>query len=515
LRARKRPKPEQFNNSFTAAMTAGTVYNDPAKFNIGGCMAKKHTAVFALLTLLFVFARTTQAQDAKTVLANAAKAMGAENLKSIQYSGSGSNAGIGQNKNANAAWPLVRMKSYIREIDLNAPSSRVQMVRVQNGPPAQPDQMQTQIVVPGAPWDSQFNLWLSPYTFLKAAMASNDAAVKLETIDGDKYNVVTFALQNKYKIAGYINGNNLVERVRTWVNNDVLGDMLVEGVYEDYKDFSGVKFPTTIIEKQGGFPVVILVVSDVKPNAAVNIPAQQTQTQPGAEPTQTVAVQSEKVADGVFYLRGGTHHSVALEFADHVVVIEAPQNEQRSLAVIAEVKKLIPNKPIRYVVNTHHHFDHSGGLRTYVDQGVTIITNVINKPFYEKAFTSPRTLNPDRLAQSKKMPMIDAVTDKKVLTDGTRTLELHLIKDSPHNDGILMAYLPKERILVEVDVYTPPNPAANAPATAAPPNPNTVNLVENIERLKLDIDTILPLHGPGAATKADLYKAGGKTGTSN
>src|SRR5437899_4860673 len=98
------------------------------------------------------------------------------------------------------------------------------------------------------------------------------------------------------------------------------------------------------------------------------------------------------LTDGVFYLRGGTHHSVAVEFADHVVVVEGPLNEQRSLAVIAEVNKLIANKPIRYLVNTHHHFDHSGGLRTYVDQGVTIITHAINKPFYDKSFTSQRQL---------------------------------------------------------------------------------------------------------------------------
>src|SRR5437879_3232972 len=114
-------------------------------------MAMKNTAVFAILTLLVVFPRTTQAQDAKTVLSNAAKAMGAENLKTIQYSGSGSNAGIGQNKNPNAAWPLVRVKSYTREIDFSGPSSRVQMVRVQNGA----DQAQNQTVLPAAPWSTQ------------------------------------------------------------------------------------------------------------------------------------------------------------------------------------------------------------------------------------------------------------------------------------------------------------------------------------------------------------------------
>src|SRR5438093_13219866 len=108
---------------------------------------------------------------------------------------------------------------------------------------------------------------------MKAEIANNHATRKTETLDGEKFSFVTFALQNKYKIAGYINASNLVERVRTWIDNDVLGDMLVEGVYKDYKDFSGVKFPTMIIEKQGGCPVLILVVSDVKPNGAVGIPS--------------------------------------------------------------------------------------------------------------------------------------------------------------------------------------------------------------------------------------------------
>src|SRR5438132_13984830 len=156
----------------------------------------------------------------------------------------------------------------------------------------------------------------------------------------------------------------------------------------------------------------MLVVSDVKPNAAVHIPSRQPETRQ-AGPAQAAAVQWEKVADGVFYLRGGTHHSVAVEFADHVVVVEGPLNEQRSLAVIAEVNKLIANKPIRYLVNTHHHFDHSGGLRTYVDEGAIIVTHEVNKEFYEKAFSAQRTLNPDRLAQSRKKAVIETVGDKK------------------------------------------------------------------------------------------------------
>src|SRR5207249_6967529 len=134
----------------------------------------------------------------------------------------------------------------------------------------------------------------------------------------------------------------------------------------------------------------------------------------------------------------------------------------------------------------------------------TIVTHEVNQEFYERAFSTPRTLNPDRLAQSRKKAVIETVGDKKILSDGTRTLELHLIKGSPHNDGILMAFLPKEKILIEVDVYNPPNPATadvTAGAAAAPINPNTVNIVDNVERLKFDFEKILPLHGTGAATR--------------
>jgi len=454
-------------------------------------------------------AATTPAapQDAKTVLANVAKAMGAETVKTIQYTGSGSNAGIGQNRNPGADWPLVRVKSYTREFDYNtpgAPASRAQLVRVQGGA----EQKQEQIIPPTAPWGQQYDVWLSPFAFLKGAMA-NDTTIESKTVLGIPYTVATFTLQNKYKVSGYIDDKNMLHKVETWVDNPVFGDLKVEAFYTDYKDFTGVKFPTTIINKQDGRNTLILVVNEVKPNAAVTIQAPPAPAAPAAP--AAVTVQSQEVAPGVFYLTGGSHHSVAIEFADHIAVIEAPQSEERSLAVIREVRRAVGRKPIRYLINTHHHFDHSGGLRTYVEAGATIVTHEVNKAFYERVLspTAPRTLNPDRLALAKKAPelKIDTVADKKVMSDKTRTLELHLVKDNPHNDGILMAYLPAEKILIEVDLYTPLAPGAKPPV---PVSPNTTNLVANIERLKLDVERILALHGPGVATRADLYTFAGK-----
>ncbi len=219
-----------------------------------------------------------------------------------------------------------------------------------------------------------------------------------------------------------------------------------------------------------------------------------------------VRVTSEKLGDGVWYLAGGSHHSVLVEFADHVAVIEAPLNEDRSLAVIAEVKKLVPAKPIRYLINTHYHFDHSGGLRTYVAEGATVVTHQSNQAFFQKTLKAPRALNPDRQAREKKKARIVAVGAKHVMSDSARTVELHHIQGNPHNSGIVMAWLPKEKLLVEVDVYTPLAPNAQPPAT---PNPASVNLYENIQRLNLDVDRIVPLHGR-IVTIAELRKTIGK-----
>jgi glyoxylase-like metal-dependent hydrolase (beta-lactamase superfamily II) len=461
-------------------------------------MLKRYVALLALVILIAAPPGGTQAQDSKTVVNTVVRAMGAENLRTLQLSGSGSNAGVGQNVNPSSAWPTVRVKTYTRQIDFEAIASSVEMVRIQNDA----EQTQTQVIPANAPWAQQFDIWVTPYAFLKGAMA-NSVTTRSEAVLGINYTVVSYVLQNRHKVEGYIDDQNMVARVRTWVDNNVLGDMLVEAVYSDYKDFGGLKVPTFAMVKQGGFPTLLLIVNDAKANVPVTIPAPPAQT---AAPSVSVA--SERIADGVFYLRGGTHHSVALEFADHVVLIEGPQNEQRSLAVIAEVRRLFPNKPLRYLVNTHHHFDHSGGLRTYVDAGVTIVTHEINKAFYERAFAAPRTLNPDRLEQSKRRAAIETVGDMKVLSDATRTLELHLVKGNRHNDGILMAFLPKEKILVEVDLYTPPAPGAPAPAATAQVNPTS--LIESLEKLRLDFETILPLHGPGKAMRADLYAFAGK-----
>jgi len=176
---------------------------------------------------------------------------------------------------------------------------------------------------------------------------------------------------------------------------------------------------------------------------------------------------------------------VVIEFADHLTLIESPQNDTRALAVIAKARELRPNKPLTQVINSHHHFDHSGGLRAAVSEGLTVITQKANAQYYQDAMARAHTIVPDALAKNPKPLKIETVDEEMELKDATRTVNLYRIAGSPHADTLLMAYFPKERILVEADVYTP----GGALAPYAP------NLLENITKRKLRIDRFVPLHG--------------------
>jgi glyoxylase-like metal-dependent hydrolase (beta-lactamase superfamily II) len=197
---------------------------------------------------------------------------------------------------------------------------------------------------------------------------------------------------------------------------------------------------------------------------------------------------------------------VAIEMKDHLVLVEAPLNDGRSAPVIEQVKLRAPGKPVRFVVNTHNHFDHSGGVRTAVALGATLITQAGNKAFFEKNLSSQNRIAPDLLAKAGKKAKIVTVGEKLVLSDASRAIELHRIRNGNHNDTFLMVYLPKGRLLIEADVFTPQPPNTPPPKS---PNANNLTLLENVERLKLSVDRILPLHGR-VVPYAELLVAVGK-----
>ena len=209
-------------------------------------MVKKQTHFLVLMILLAALPASSQAQDLNTVINNVTKAMGSGNLKSIRYSGSGSSYTAGKD----ALW----VKSYTRDIDLGVPASRVQIVREQG--------TETRDVGTDAAWSKQFELWTNPWTFLKGA-AANNATVSTQTVFAEKFTVVTFLVQNKYKVSGFINDKNMIEKIQAWIDPH---ETLVETTYRDYQDFNGLKFPTMMIEKHADELAMIVIVNDVKAN---------------------------------------------------------------------------------------------------------------------------------------------------------------------------------------------------------------------------------------------------------
>jgi glyoxylase-like metal-dependent hydrolase (beta-lactamase superfamily II) len=174
--------------------------------------------------------------------------------------------------------------------------------------------------------------------------------------------------------------------------------------------------------------------------------------------------------------------------------------------VMAEVKKLAPGKPIRTVINSHHHFDHSGGLRAAVAEGASLVTSAMAKPYFERVFANPNSISPDLLAKSGRKAAIAGVNGKLVISDAMRTIEVHEMTGSIHAMGFNMVWLPKERLLIEADAWTPGPPNSPPPPVV---NANNQNLVQNIERLNLNVDRILPLHSR-IATMAELYSMVGR-----
>lgn len=466
----------------------------------------------AAVTSALAVAACSTPRTATSVLQAAQKTMG--NPNSIQYSGTGMNAFVGQALAAGQEWPRRDLASMTRTINYEQRSGRAELGFAQptfggqqqnaqvNGDRAWNVGPSGPVPQPAAVEERQLQILLTPHGFVRGALAAGNA-----TLSGTpEASVISFTALGKYKLDGTLDAQNLITKVETKRPDPTLGDTDVVATFSDYKDYRGIKFPGKIVITEGGFPSWELSITSVTPNAPLDLPVPE-QVQAATLPR--VQVTSAKLGDGVWLLTGGSHHSVVVEFTDYIAVVEAPLSGERSLAVLAEAKKLVPNKEVRYLLTTHHHFDHTGGLRTYVAEGATIVTHQSNVSYFEKVLTAPSNLAPDTLTKNPKPPKFQAVSDKYVLTDGKQTIEVYATSGDTHTKEYTLVYLPKSRILVEADAYSPGPPDAPPPAT---PPPNAVTLYDEIQRLKLNVGTIAPIHGRGAVPIAELRKFIGQKG---
>ena len=476
---------------------------------------KKH-----LLIAFFVFAvacaRPTPEQQ---IINDAAEALGGRGkilaVRALVIEGEGANGNLGQDLTPERTTQQFLLSGYKRAIDVAGGRWRTEQTRTPNFTYFQGQAPQRQVLgVEGtvgyniaangtatrAPdaiaKDRRADLYHHPLTIVRAALdpaaklanprtMDNQAIVEVTTPDGAKF---TLAIDATTK---------LPTRVVSMTDNVNLGDVAIETTFADYQDVGGFKLParlTTTTDRVMTQDIHLTKQTIDGLTDDLGVPPAAASAAPiTAPPPATVTV--EELAKGVWFLAGQSHHSVLVEFADHLMLIEAPQNDTRALAVIAKARELRPGKPLTSVVATHHHFDHSGGLRAAVSEGLTIVGHKAAADFYKSAAERAHTLVPDALAKNAKPVKVEAVDDELVLKDASMTVNLYHIDGSAHADTMLMAYLPKERLLVEADLYTP-GAAVNAFAA---------NLVENISKRKLRVDRIVPIHGT-IAPYAELLK---------
>ena len=458
------------------------------------------------IVMLAACARSTPEQQ---VINDAALALGGGErllaVKTIVIEGDGTQYNLGQDVVPGASGQTFTVTQYKRVIDVQAGRARTELTRAPNftyflGPAAQ-RQIQgidgavgynvaadgsASRVADIAANDRRAELLRHPVVAVRTALDPTTRVSNLRTEAGQSIVDVSAADGRAFTLA-IDSATKLPSRVTTPANNVNLGDVQVSTTFGDYESVGGIQLPRRLTTRTDEFTTAEVRVATQAVDSNVGdlaAPSQAASAPVPVAPPPTVSV--EEVSPGIWQLAGGSHRSVLVEFADRLVLIEAPQNDARALAVIARARELRPGKPLTHVVNTHHHFDHSGGIRAAVSEGLKVITHQGNAKFFEEIVSRPHTLVPDALSKNPKPLTLEWVGDEKVVTDGTMTMNLYPVTGE-HTNTMLMAYFPRERLLVEADLYEPDEAIHMFAA----------RFLEELKKRSLRIDRIVSLHSSG------------------
>lgn len=421
-------------------------------------------------------------------------------IRTLRIEGAGHDFVVGQGWEPGGPWPKFNVKSYERAVDIDAGTSSLRTVRTQalnppRGGARQPFEHTEQVtaVAAGSPRSSAMRRELAlllPAAFIDAARRYSQVSAAPLPGGGCSVTVVPgegAPITAEFGADGFL--SRVVSVTADDVTGDVLGDTPVETRFSGRLRAGGFTLPAHIVQRVGSYPVLDIEIRQASVNEPVTVAADA--AAPLADWMAPARMPSEALGDGVFVIPG-RYSALAVDLGDRMAVIEGPQSDARAREVIAEARRLIPGKPIRYVVNTHAHFDHAAGLRAFVAEGATIVTQAANVKFLTEALGRPRTLRPDALARAPQPIRFLPVQDTLTLQGGGREIRLYRMQGVDHADGMLMAWLPQLRALVEADVFTPPARARSA--TPASINPYNVQLLDNIERLGLDVGRLISIH---------------------
>jgi hypothetical protein len=466
---------------------------------------------FCLVLAVFVAAASgcSRTPPELQAVVDAADALGGRQrileVKTLTVEGGGAAPNVGQNTMPDGELPVWKVTEFKRTIDLPNRRMRVQQLRTAQFLFANANtQRQNQgldgdvafnISADGAATraaepvmkDRRMEMLHHPLVIVRAALddpatkltgfrtAGNQRIVEIETGKGEH---VTLAIDAATK---------LPSRVTSMSDNANLGDVAIDTAFSDYETVSGVKLPKRITTTIDRYPQFDLTVSKNTLDAPADIAApdavKAAPVPPGNAP---VVVTAEPVGTGIWWLAGsGDHRSVVFEFDDHLVLFEVPLNETRSKAVIDKARSL-SSKPLTHVIVSHHHFDHSGGIRVAVAEGLTVITYIDNVPFFKDLLARKHTIVPDALETHPQPFKVEAVDDALTLKDKSMEVQLYHLKDNPREGTNLFAYVPRDRILVQADLY-------DSTWTFHHWGGNVITNIEQIRKLK--VDKQVPVHG--------------------
>jgi len=472
----------------------------------------------ALLTV--ALGACAAAAPEQQIVNDAASALGGRDrlltVTTLVLDGSGTNGNLLQDMAPDASGQTFVVSDYRRSIDVAGSRARTEQTRTPNFAYFQGMAPQRQVfgidgvvaysvaangtatrLSDSISKDRRAELLHHPVTILRAALDPTARLTRARTEGSERLVDVTTA-DGSTRTLAIDAATRLPTRVVSTTDNANLGDVAIETRFADYQDVAGLKLPARLTVKTDKYTTATIQLTQQRVNAdAGNLaaPAAAASAPPIAgAPAPVVTV--EEIATGIWLLAGQSHNSAVVEFDDHLMLIEAPQSEARTLAVIAAARNLRPGKPLTQLVSSHFHSDHTGGLRAAVSEGLTVITHDGNAAFYADAIKRPHTLAPDALARSPKPLTIETVGEEREFADKTMTVELYHIAGNPHADTLLMAYFPKSRVLVEADAFSP----------GAATQPYAANLLENIARRRLKVDRVAPLHG-GVTPFSEVVRA--------
>lgn len=173
-----------------------------------------------------------------------------------------------------------------------------------------------------------------------------------------------------------------------------------------------------------------------------------------------------ELAPNVQHVVGGSANNLIVNMKDGIVVFDAPVNEGMSRWVIDAAKAKYPGKKVTHLVLTHHHMDHTGGMRTYVAEGATVIVPAPTKAYFEQVAKAPHAVAPDALQKRPRAATIQEVAETLTLKDDTIQVNLHNIPN-PHSEGMLIGHVVGANIVWVTDLISPRGPIARNPATVA------------------------------------------------